>query len=129
MTDTPRQTAPVSSDLWGREGFREDPYVTVETLEEAGDAPAIILPLGQWLGLDDELRTATNRRIGVSIAPGESIDPLLPFLDSVPVIALLFPAFNDGRSYSKAELLKNQHKFKGELRAVGDVLIDQVAYM
>ncbi len=39
-------------ELWSREGFREDPYITAETLEEAGDAPAIILPLAVWLGLD-----------------------------------------------------------------------------
>ncbi len=79
--------------------------------------------------LTEEVRNATNRKIGVSVAPGESIDPLLTLLDTIPVIALQFPAFNDGRSYSKAEMLKNQHQFKGELRAVGDVLIDQVAYM
>ncbi|UXN61784.1 DUF934 domain-containing protein [Phyllobacterium zundukense] len=118
-----------AGELWGREGFREDPYVIAETLEEAGDAPAVILPLGVWLGLTEEIRNASNRKIGVLVAPGESIEPLLPLLDSIPVIALQFPAFNDGRSYSKAELIKNQHHFKGELRAVGDVLIDQVAYM
>ncbi|MGO4450913.1 DUF934 domain-containing protein [Phyllobacterium sp. TAF24] len=117
------------SQLWSREGFREDPYITAETLEEAGDAPAVILPLAVWFGLDEGVRNATNRRIGVSVAPGESIDPLLPLLGSIPVIALQFPAFNDGRSYSKAEVLKDRHQFQGELRAVGDVLIDQVAYM
>ncbi|MBZ9656148.1 DUF934 domain-containing protein [Phyllobacterium sp. 2063] len=126
MSDIPQIS---HGDLWSREGFREDPYVVAETLEEAGDAPAIILPLAVWLGLEDEVRNATNRKIGVSVAPGESIEPLLASLDTIPVIALQFPAFNDGRSYSKAEMLKNQHQFKGELRAVGDVLIDQVAYM
>ncbi len=119
----------VAGELWGREGFREDPYIAAETLEETGDAPAVILPLAAWLGLDESIRNNTNRKIGVSVAPGESIDPLLPLLDTIPLIALQFPAFNDGRSYSKADILKNQHQFKGELRAVGDVLIDQVAYM
>ncbi|ROZ81093.1 DUF934 domain-containing protein, partial [Gordonia sp. OPL2] len=118
-----------AGELWGREGFREDPYIAAETLEETADAPAVILPLATWLALDEGVRNATNRKIGVSVAPGESIDPLLPLLDTIPLIALQFPAFNDGRSYSKADILKNQHQFKGELRAVGDVLIDQVAYM
>lgn len=126
MSDTVEKPA---GELWGREGFREDPYVIAETLEDAGDAPAVILPLKAWLELSEEVRNATNRTIGVTVAPGESIDPLLPLLDSIPVIALQFPAFTDGRSYSKAEILKNKHHFKGELRAVGDVLIDQVAYM
>ncbi|MCX8278753.1 DUF934 domain-containing protein [Phyllobacterium sp. 0TCS1.6C] len=126
MTETTEQA---KEGLWGREGFREDPYVTAESLEDAGDAAAVILPLAAWLALPEDVRFDTNRKIGVSIAPGEKIDPLLPSLDRIPLIALQFPAFNDGRSYSKAELLKCQHNFKGELRAVGDVLIDQVAYM
>lgn len=46
----------------------------------------------------------------------------------MPLIALQFPAFNDGRSYSKAEILRREG-FAGELRAVGDVLIDQAALM
>ncbi|KXF78877.1 oxidoreductase [Paramesorhizobium deserti] len=115
--------------LWGREGFRDDPYIEAESLEVAGDAPAVILPLAAWLGLDDDVRRTSNRRIGVFVAPGESIDPLLDKLDTVPLIALQFPAFNDGRSYSKAEILKGRHGFKGELRAVGDVLVDQVVFM
>ncbi|RCS24860.1 DUF934 domain-containing protein [Phyllobacterium salinisoli] len=115
--------------LWGREGFRDDPYIEAESLEVAGDAPDVILPLAAWLGLDDEVRRTSNRRIGVSVAPGEDIGPLLEKLDTIPLIALQFPAFNDGRSYSKAELLKGRHGFSGELRAVGDVLIDQVVFM
>ncbi|WP_333782930.1 DUF934 domain-containing protein [Nitratireductor aquibiodomus] len=43
--------------------------------------------------------------------------------------ALAFPAFNDGRGYSKAELLRTRHGYRGEIRATGDVLIDQVAHM
>ncbi|NKC50063.1 DUF934 domain-containing protein [Ochrobactrum cytisi] len=114
--------------LWFTEGFREDDYVFADDLETAGDAPAIIIPLAVWLGLDEERRRASNRRIGISVAPGEAIDPLLDDLGSVPLIALQFPAFNDGRSYSKAEILRREG-FAGELRAVGDVLIDQAALM
>lgn len=115
--------------LWTCEGFQEDPYTHVETLEHAGSFAAVIVPLAAWLALDEEKRWQNNRRIGVAIAPGESIEPLLAHIDNIPLIALHFPAFNDGRSYSKAELLKNRHGFKGELRAYGDVLIDQVAFM
>ncbi|MCL7997123.1 DUF934 domain-containing protein [Brucella sp. 21LCYQ03] len=114
--------------LWSEQGFREDDYIFADDLEAAGDAPAIILPLAVWLGLDEELRRASNRRIGVSVAPGEKIEPLFDHLESLPVIALEFPAFNDGRSYSKAEVLRRAG-FGGELRATGDVLIDQAALM
>ncbi|MCX2695590.1 MULTISPECIES: DUF934 domain-containing protein [Ochrobactrum] len=114
--------------LWSEQGFREDHYIFADDLEAAGDAPAIIIPLAIWLGLDEELLRASNRRIGVLVTPGEKIEPLLDRLDSLPVIALQFPAFNDGRSYSKAEVLRRAG-FAGELRATGDVLIDQAALM
>lgn len=114
--------------LWSEQGFREDDYVFADDLETAGDAPAIIIPLAVWLGLDEELRRASNRRIGVSVASGEKIEPLLEHLNTLPVIVLEFPAFNDGRSYSKAEILRRAG-FEGELRASGDVLIDQAALM
>ena len=114
--------------LWSADGFREDDYVFADDLDAAGDASAVIIPLAIWLGLDEERRRASNRRIGVTVAPGEAIDPLLDDLGRIPLIALQFPAFNDGRSYSKAEILRREG-FAGELRAVGDVLIDQASLM
>ncbi|PWL19306.1 oxidoreductase [Falsochrobactrum shanghaiense] len=114
--------------LWSVEGFREDDYVLADDLSQAGDAPSVIIPLAAWLDLDEELRRISNRRVGVRVAPGEKIGPLLEHLASLPLIALEFPAFNDGRSYSKAEILRRAG-FNGELRAVGDVLIDQAALM
>ncbi|MGH6760722.1 MAG: DUF934 domain-containing protein [Phyllobacterium sp.] len=119
----------IVSRLWSSEGFQDDPYLHADTLEEAGDAAAVIIPLAAWLALDEKTCWQTNRRIGVAVTTGESIEPLLAHLGNIPLIALHFPAFNDGRSYSKAELLRNRHGFGGELRAFGDVLIDQVAFM
>lgn len=123
MSETTAETK-----LWSEQGFREDNYIFADDLEIAGDAPAIIIPLAVWLGLDEEKRRSSNRRIGVSVTPGEKIEPLLDHLSGLPVIALEFPAFNDGRSYSKAEVLRRAG-FEGELRATGDVLIDQAALM
>ena len=122
MTDT------TETKLRSGDGFRTDDYIFADDLEQAGDAPAVILPLAVWLGLDEGRRRTSNRRIGVSVAPAEKIEPLLDRLDELPLIALHFPAFNDGRSYSKAEILRRSG-FRGELRAYGDVLIDQAAFM
>ena len=44
-------------------------------------------------------------------------------------MALVFPAFTDGRSFSKAELLRSRHRFEGSIRAMGQVLIDQLPHM
>lgn len=59
--------------LWSRDGFREDDYIFADDLEAAGDAPAIVLPLAVWLELGEEHRRSSNRRIGVSVSPGERL--------------------------------------------------------
>ncbi|MBV2142332.1 DUF934 domain-containing protein [Falsochrobactrum sp. TDYN1] len=123
MSDTTPETK-----LWSSEGFRKDDYIFADDLDVAGDAPAIIIPLTIWLELGEEQRRSSNRRIGIFVAPGEKIEPLLEHLGTIPLIALEFPAFNDGRSYSRAEVLRRAG-FRGELRAVGDVLIDQAVLM
>lgn len=56
-------------------------------------------------------------------------DPLLLTLDGVDRIDLNFPKFTDGRAFSQAFLLRRRLGFKGEIRATGDVLVDQLAQM
>lgn len=114
--------------LWTADGFKPDDYQVLNDLSEDTDAGALLLPLSVWLEKGEALLTLTNRKLGVRVEPGEDITPLIPSLDRLSLIALDFPVFNDGRSYSKAQLLRSQG-FKGELRAVGDVLIDQAALM
>jgi uncharacterized protein (DUF934 family) len=53
----------------------------------------------------------------------EALEPLLPQLE---VIALQFPKWVDGRAYSQARLLRSRYRFEGEIRAVGEVLVDMV---
>lgn len=64
----------------------------------------------------------------VRIEPGEDARALLPFLGRISLVEINFPAYTDGRGYSAAQILR-ENGYAGELRAVGDVLIDQLAYM
>ena len=57
------------------------------------------------------------------------VDPRTLDLNGVTRIDLQFPAFTDGRAYSQAFLLRRRLRFEGELRATGDVLIDQLVQM
>ena len=57
------------------------------------------------------------------------VDPLTVSLEGVSRIELNFPKFTDGRAYSQAYLLRRRRKFQGEIRATGDVLIDQLVRM
>jgi len=64
----------------------------------------------------------------VSIEPGEDARTLLPHLDRIALVEVTFPVFGDGRGYSSARILR-EAGYAGELRASGDVLVDQIAAM
>ena len=66
--------------------------------------------------------------VAVRIEPGGDARELLAHLDRLARVDIAFPAFTDGRGYSAARILR-EAGFAGELRAVGDVLVDQLAYM
>ncbi len=57
------------------------------------------------------------------------VDDLVPHLDRLGAVALVFPTFRDGRAYSQARLLRERYLYRGELRATGQVLRDQFVFM
>jgi uncharacterized protein (DUF934 family) len=69
-----------------------------------------------------------NRPVGVVIEPADRVSDLVPYLDRLPIIAVNFPKFSDGRGFSHAALIA-RNGFRGELRAIGNVLIDQIEFM
>ncbi len=85
-----------------------------------------LLPLALWLAHRESLDPA---RAGVWLGPDDELEPVLPWLADMPLIAIRFPVFTDGRGYSLARLLRNRHGYRGELRAVGDVLRDQLYFL
>jgi uncharacterized protein (DUF934 family) len=64
----------------------------------------------------------------VRIEPGEDARALIPHFDQISLIEIAFPRFRDGRGYSSARILR-EAGYKGEMRAAGDVLVDQIAFM
>jgi uncharacterized protein (DUF934 family) len=93
-------------------------------------AGKFIVPLSLWLVQRELLaaRTAAGE-IGVWLAPDERAEALKGLLDQFPVIAVDFPKFTDGRGYSTAYNLRTRLGWTGELRAIGDVLRDQLFSM
>jgi uncharacterized protein (DUF934 family) len=75
------------------------------------------------------MRHANAHRLGVQLQPGDRIETIADMLDDLLLVSLAFPAFNDGRSFSKAEVLRSRHGFSGAIRATGQVLIDQLPHM
>lgn len=86
----------------------------------------MLLALPRWL---EESGNPRRAACGVWLQPDEGMALLQADLPMLPVIALSFPVFTDGRAYSQARLLRRRHGYQGELRAVGDVLIDQLSGM
>ena len=109
-----------------------DRSVAVDTwkmLELAdGETPeAIALPAGDLIFKDEII--ATHKRIGLLLQPDERVEDVAADLEYFVVIAVAFPKFVDGRGYSTASLLRQRYQYQGELRAVGDVLHDQLFFM
>jgi len=82
-----------------------------------------ILPLKVWL------EHGKPEQAGVLLDPEDDPTTLADSITSVPLIALQFHSFRDGRAYSQAFLLRERMGFAGELRAAGEVLRDQLAHM
>ena len=71
---------------------------------------------------------AQSNAAAVRLEPGDEARDLLPHLERLRLIEINFPVYGDGRGYTAARVLR-EAGYTGELRAVGDVLVDQVAYM
>ena len=91
------------------------------------DGAAAIVPLALWRAERDALRA--RGEIGVWLKPDDDPELLAADVGALPLIAVDFPQFTDGRGYSTARLLREKHGFAGELRAIGDVLRDQLYYL
>ena len=111
--------------------FLDDDRFTVA----ADDLPApqgdVIVSLARFHAEGDVLR-ADGRDVGVQIEADQSIDDLAYDLPNVAVISavfLNFPKFRDGRAFTSARLLRERYGFRGEVRAVGDVLREQAGFM
>jgi uncharacterized protein (DUF934 family) len=115
--------------LWSVEGFRPDPWVRADSGESLAGGASVILPLAAYRALDGTLRQSVAARLAVELQPADPIDAIGSDLDDLPLVALAFPAFNDGRSFSKAELLRTRYAYRGRIRATGQVLFDQLPHM
>jgi uncharacterized protein (DUF934 family) len=105
-----------------------DAYVHVADDAEIPADAAVLMPAARLLA-DPQAILARNSATGVIWPNNRDPDELVPYLDRLAVVALVFPSFRDGRAYSQARLLRERYKYKGELRATGQVLRDQFVIM
>ncbi|WP_028226075.1 DUF934 domain-containing protein [Paraburkholderia ferrariae] len=93
-------------------------------------AGKVVVPLALWqVGREALLAAKSRDELGVWLAPDSEPADLAADFGRVALIAVDFPVFRDGRGYSTARLLRERYGYKGELRAIGDVLRDQLLYL
>jgi uncharacterized protein (DUF934 family) len=91
-------------------------------------AADLVVPLKLWRLRRDDLLEREGRT-GVWLATGEGPEALAGDAERLSLIAVQFPKFTDGRGFSTARLLRERYGFRGELRAIGDVLRDQLLFL
>jgi uncharacterized protein (DUF934 family) len=105
-----------------------DPWTTLDDEEDLPEGTPAIVSLARWRA-EREVLAGRNAPLGIRLRADQPPGEIAAELDRFQVIALEFPSFGDGRAYSYARLLRARHGYRGELRAVGQVLRDQALFM
>ena len=106
----------------------DDVFVHVADGAALPDDGAVLVSAARFLGNPAAILDR-KARAGVIWPNNRDVDDLVPHLDRLAVVALVFPTFRDGRAYSQARLLRERFSYRGELRATGQVLRDQFVFM
>jgi uncharacterized protein (DUF934 family) len=111
----------------------DDTWVLVKEANNAGILQALpgrnlIVPFQFWKFFQPEIAEYWGE-ITIWLDSDEDVNDIKDSLHTFPVIALNFPVFSDGRSYTNARELRENLAYQGEIRAIGDVLRDQLFYM
>ena len=108
--------------------FVDDGFIALDDEAPAPEKGGVIVSWDR-LKADFEALQARRGGLGVLFPVTEEPEALKPYLSALKAIVLSFAAFTDGRAYSIARIIRARLGFRGELRAVGDVLPDQIAFM
>lgn len=111
--------------LYKNGAFVEDSWRNVREGEDMPPAGHIVVPLDWWLA-ERNAFDGSNAPIGIRVEPGTKIEEFAGDIPRLSLIVLAFPKFGDGRAFSTAQLLRTRFGFRGELRASGDILLDQI---
>jgi uncharacterized protein (DUF934 family) len=105
-----------------------DAFFRVADDAELPAGGAVLISAARFLADADALSRRLGKT-GVIWPNNRDVDDLVPYLDRLAMVALVFPTFRDGRAYSQARLLRERYHYRGELRATGQVLRDQFVFM
>ncbi len=106
----------------------DDPFADATGEETIPASGPVLVDFEQWQAHREQLLQRAAP-VGVRLRSGQPPELIAADLPSLAMVALEFPVFRDGRAYSYARLLREKYGFTGEIRAVGDVLLEQLHFM
>ena len=106
----------------------EDPFTNVPDDVEAIPRGEVIVSLPRFQAVGDRL-LGEGRLVGVRLKPAELVEDLVYDLPRLALVALELPIHRDGRAFTSATLLRERYAFTGEIRAVGDVFVEQARFL
>lgn len=127
MAPSPTGEVDANGPIWKQGAFRRDPWQPSAAAAELGGVP-LLLDKRRWLAERGMLQ-GRPAPLGLRLDGGESVEDIADDLGRFALIALNFVKFSDGRAFSTARLLREKFGYAGELRAVGNVLSDQIPFM
>ena len=123
-----KPTASADHPLFKGGVFTSDPFRAWGEADEPSSARYVHVPLPVYVA-NRAAFLANPHPLGLLVSPGEAVEDVADDLGRFASVAIAFPAFTDGRGYSTARLLSERYTYRGEMRAVGDVLADQIPLM
>ena len=121
-------TAATRHTLWKNGAFIADPFHEWTEERDPASASYVHVPLPVFLANRDAF-LANPHPLGLLVSPGDRIEDVEADVGRFASVAIKFPAFGDGRGYSTARLLSQRYQYANEIRAIGDVLQDQIPLM
>ena len=108
--------------------FVENTWVYYEPdLEPSAHIQGVIFTLQNFTACSHHV--PADLKLGIKLENHDSVGAVADHIHSISLISLEFPAFSDGRAYSQAQSLRQQLGYDGEIRATGNVLVDQYSFM
>lgn len=105
--------------------FVEESWLRVDAETGAAADGDALVPLTLFLA-DAEAYLSRGGKTAVVIEAGDDVAKVEPYLDRLALVAVDFPSFSDGRGFSAARILREQMGYKGDIRALGKYILDQV---
>jgi uncharacterized protein (DUF934 family) len=107
----------------------DDAWIVLEDGENRPDGADVVVSVTRFKAEREALLGRASGRLGVLFTAGEAVEEIGDDAQRLALVMVRFPAFRDGRGFTTARLLRERYGYTGELRAVGDVLEDQIFFM